>query len=114
MVPSSHLEKVDLISAVAAGGCTLSVQVEPLVMVSVTGAVYAPEGHPAPDTPNVTDVFVSIRTSGDVTVKFAVTVLGASITRVNGLAVPEADPLQPVNRYPVAGVAVNCKLEPAA
>ena len=45
VVPSSHLEKVDLISAVAAGGCTVSVQVAPLVMVSVTGAVYAPEGH---------------------------------------------------------------------
>lgn len=96
-VPSAHLEKVDLVSAVAAGGCTVSVQVTPFVIVRVTGAVYAPEGHPTPETLNATGVLASIRTSGAVAAKLAVTVLGASSSTVNGLAEPEAAPLQPVN-----------------
>jgi hypothetical protein len=112
-VPSAQPKKTDLVSAEAAGGCTLSVQVTPLLIVNVIGAVYAPEGHPEPDTPNATGVLESIRTSGATSAKLAVIVFGASTTIVSGFVVPVAEALHPVNRYPAAGVAVNCTLEPA-
>ena len=57
-------------------------------MLSVIGAVYAPEGQPAPETLTTTEVLVSIRTSGAVAAKVAVIVLGASSSTVSGLADP--------------------------
>jgi hypothetical protein len=47
-------------------------------------------------------------------VKVAVITIFFVIDTVRGLLEPEASPLHPEKLYPVAGVAVNCTVDPEA
>ena len=88
----------------------LTEQLAPGFQASVAGVVYVPDAHPAPVTVTCTGVVLAIVVSR---LKFAVTVLGASIVTATGFEDPDALPVQPLNWYPGFAVAASCKIEPA-
>ena len=95
--PSLHRVNTQRESGPPCGVVTLTLQALPFVQTTFAGAVYVPAGHPAPETLNCTAAFASIRTAVTAAVKFAVIVLGASISTVRGFAPPPADPDHPAN-----------------
>ena len=76
-------------------------------VTNVPGAKFVPAGLDEADPPTVE---VSVR--GEKRAKLAVTALLVVITTDAGFAVPNKSPVQPVNTYPVEGVAVKLTVDP--
>ncbi len=113
--PSAQRTKTARVEAPPCGVGMPTVQAVPVGQTTVTGAVYVAMGHPAgPETVTWAAILLSMRTSVGEPVNVATTDLGPSIVNVSGFAEPAADPLQPVNWYPLCAVAESCTDVPAA
>jgi hypothetical protein len=95
--PSVHLLKTRRVSPEPCGELTLIAHEVPFGHAKEDGVVYKPAGQFAPDTLNCVAAGASMRTSTVIEGKFAVMILGPSITMLSGFTDPDAEPLHPVN-----------------
>ena len=111
--PSDHFKKAYCVLAPPCGVVAVIAHWVPFVQVTVVGVEYDPIGHPVPDTLNCAAMLpLKLIPTGEAE-KFATIAIGEFIVIVIGVAEVTILPLHPVKRYPAAGAAVNCSVEPA-